>query len=63
VFCKTRGWLPKKSLRREHVYITGAGSGLGRLMAIKLSKMGCKVTITDVNEQGLIETGKNKFKI
>jgi len=35
-FCKSKGWLPKKSLKGEHAYITGGGSGLGRLMAIRL---------------------------
>jgi len=35
-YCKSKGWLPKKSIRGEHAYITGGGSGLGRLMAIRL---------------------------
>ena len=58
-YCKSKGWLPKKSIRGDHAYITGGGSGLGRLMAIRLVEQGCFVTITDVNEQGLIETSKN----
>ena len=31
--CKTKGYLPKKSLKGKHVFITGAGSGLGRLLS------------------------------
>jgi len=58
-YCKSKGWLPKKSIRGEHAYITGGGSGLGRLMAIRLVEQGCLVTITDVNEKGLIETSKD----
>lgn len=33
-FFRERGWLSKKSIRNQHIYITGAGSGLGRYMAI-----------------------------
>ena len=36
--------------------ITGAGSGMGRQLAILLSRAGCHVAITDVNDQGLAET-------
>jgi len=28
-FFKEQGWLPKKKVRGKHVFITGAGSGLG----------------------------------
>lgn len=57
-FAKSRGWLPKKSLEGEHVYLTGAGSGIGRLMAIEFAKLGCVLTLTDINMQGLEETSK-----
>jgi all-trans-retinol dehydrogenase (NAD+) len=53
---KNKGLLRKKSLRNEHVFLTGAGSGIGRLMAISLAKMGAKVSISDVNMIGLEET-------
>jgi len=46
----------KKSLQDDHVFLTGAGSGLGRGMAIKLGLMGCKLSISDVNMAGLEET-------
>ena len=46
---KTGFWF-KKSIRGKHVFLTGAGSGLGRLVAIELGKLGCKLTIVDINE-------------
>ena len=53
---KNYGWLPKKSVKRKHVFITGAGSGLGREMAIRFAKLGAKVTLTDIFEAGLKES-------
>ena len=55
---KNNGLLLKKSLRNEHVFLTGAGSGIGRYMAIQLAKMGAKLSISDVNMEGLEETSK-----
>ena len=46
----------KKSLKIDHCFLTGAGSGIGRLMAIKLGLMGCKLSLSDVNMEGLKET-------
>lgn len=37
-FFKERGWLPKKQIKGKHVFLTGAGSGLGRQMALLLAK-------------------------
>ena len=45
----------KKSLNGDHVFLTGAGSGIGRLMAIRLGKLGCKLSLSDVNMAGLQE--------
>jgi len=56
VFLREKGWLPKRSVRGKHVYLTGAGSGLGRLMALRLAKLGAKITLLDLNENGLKET-------
>ncbi len=36
--------------------ITGAGSGIGRALALNLAKSGCNLSISDVNEVGLAET-------
>jgi len=55
-FCKEQGFLPKKSVRGKHIFITGAGSGLGRMLAQKFAKKGAKLTISDVNVDGLEET-------
>lgn len=43
----------KKSLAGSHVFLTGAGSGIGRLMAVKFGTMGCKLSLSDVNWAGL----------
>ncbi|SIS86630.1 MAG: SDR family NAD(P)-dependent oxidoreductase [Thalassolituus maritimus] len=36
--------------------VTGAGSGIGRALAINLAQNGCNVALSDVNEAGLAET-------
>ena len=36
--------------------ITGAGSGMGRELAIHLAKMGCHVALSDINAEQLIQT-------
>lgn len=38
------------------MFLTGAGSGLGRFTAIELAKMGCNLSLSDVNMEGLEET-------
>jgi len=57
-------WLPKKEkdLNGKTVLITGAGSGLGRLMAIQFAKLGCKLVLLDINQQGLEEVAKEVVK-
>jgi all-trans-retinol dehydrogenase (NAD+) len=44
---------PRKSLLGEIVVITGAGSGIGRLLAIKLSQSGCRLALWDVDEKNV----------
>jgi NAD(P)-dependent dehydrogenase (short-subunit alcohol dehydrogenase family) len=36
--------------------ITGAGSGMGRSLAVELARRGCHLALSDVNETGLAET-------
>ena len=57
VFLNEYGLNPfKKSLLGDHVFLTGAGSGIGRLMAIRFGKLGCKLSLSDINMEGLEET-------
>lgn len=44
------------SLSGKVVLVTGAASGIGRVTAIECSKMGASVCITDIREDGLLET-------
>lgn len=45
-----------KSLKNKVAVITGAASGIGRSLALQLSRDGCRVAIADVNEEALGET-------
>ena len=47
----------KRDPRRGHrVLVTGAANGLGREVALQLSRRGCKVGIVDINAPGIGET-------
>jgi 3-oxoacyl-[acyl-carrier protein] reductase len=37
--------------------VTGAGQGIGRAIAVALSKRGAQLALADINEAGLVETG------
>ncbi|KAJ6216687.1 hypothetical protein RDWZM_007844 [Blomia tropicalis] len=43
----------KKDVTGKNVLITGGGSGIGQLMALKLAKLGARVIVWDINEDGL----------
>ncbi len=45
-----------KDLHGKVAVITGAASGMGRGLAVKLSQQGCTVALSDVNKDGLEET-------
>lgn len=45
-----------KDFRNKVVVVTGAASGMGRELAVKLGQRGAKVAISDVDPNGLAET-------
>lgn len=45
-----------KNLNGRVAAITGAGSGIGRALALQLANEGCNVAISDISEAGLKET-------
>jgi NADP-dependent 3-hydroxy acid dehydrogenase YdfG len=45
-----------KSLKDKVVVITGAGSGIGRALALDVAEQGARLAISDVDEEGLAET-------
>jgi NAD(P)-dependent dehydrogenase (short-subunit alcohol dehydrogenase family) len=47
-----------KDFKNKVAAITGAGSGMGRELAVQLAARGCHVAISDVNEKGLAETAE-----
>lgn len=47
-----------KNFNHKVAAITGAGSGIGRALALNLAKQGCAVALSDVNETGLQESVK-----
>jgi all-trans-retinol dehydrogenase (NAD+) len=47
-----------RSLRNKRVLITGGAQGIGREIALSLSKEGCELILTDINEEQLQRTVK-----
>ncbi|KAM7175898.1 epidermal retinol dehydrogenase 2-like isoform 1-T3 [Macrochelys suwanniensis] len=48
----------KKNVAGEIVLITGAGSGIGRLLALKFARLGVTLVLWDINQEGNKETSK-----
>ncbi|MCE7586389.1 SDR family oxidoreductase [Vibrio fluvialis] len=46
------------NLRESVIVITGAGQGLGQMMAVTLAQAGADLALLDMNEQGLLDTQK-----
>lgn len=38
--------------------VTGAASGIGRALSVALAERGCRIAVSDVDEDGLAETGR-----
>ena len=45
-----------KSFKGKVAAITGAGSGIGRALAIELAKQDCHLALSDIDTTGLDET-------
>lgn len=43
---------PEQALQGELALVTGGGGGLGRLLALRLSKLGVDIVIWDINQEG-----------
>lgn len=48
----------EKSINGEIALVTGGGGGLGRLLALRLVKLGAQVVLWDINQEGIDETIK-----
>ncbi len=52
-----------KTFNSKVAAITGAGSGIGRALALNLAKQGCDLALSDVDESGLSVTAEKARKI
>jgi all-trans-retinol dehydrogenase (NAD+) len=43
---------PQKDLHGELALVTGGGGGLGRLLVLRLVRLGCKCIVWDINQDG-----------
>jgi all-trans-retinol dehydrogenase (NAD+) len=47
-----------KNINGETVLVTGAGNGIGKLMALKLAKLGSKLILVDIDQASNEKTAK-----
>jgi short-subunit dehydrogenase len=55
-----------KILKNKTAAVTGAASGIGRMLAVNLANEGCNLALADINASGLQETAKlvgNRVKV
>lgn len=45
---------PEQKLQGELALVTGGGGGLGRLISLRLSKLGVDIVIWDIKQEGNI---------
>ncbi|OTF75259.1 epidermal retinol dehydrogenase 2-like protein, partial [Euroglyphus maynei] len=50
--------MKRKNVENQTVLITGAGSGIGQLLALKFLRLGAKVIVWDVSQDGMETTKK-----
>lgn len=53
---------PEQVIKGELALVTGGGGGLGRLLALRLSKLGVDIVIWDINQEGEFFSLKPKIK-
>lgn len=53
-----RRYRSRKSIDGETVLVTGAGSGLGRLLAVRFAKHGARLVLWDIDRNGNEETAR-----
>lgn len=49
---------PRWDMRAKVVVITGAGSGIGRELAVEAARRGARLAVSDIDMAGLAETGR-----
>lgn len=53
----------KKQITGDIVLVTGGGGGLGRLLSLRLAKLGATVVLWDVDEKGMSQVFTNNSSL
>lgn len=48
----------RKSVEGELVLLTGAAAGLGRIMALEFARLGARLVLWDIDQEGNLETAR-----